>query len=406
MPIERLLFACAFAARLAVASFVFVFALAGRSEAKTAPELRVVLAGPVETVFSPKVDACDGDDVPDVNARAFRDADGHVVLFGLHDVNRALRGPDLSHLKIDCAVAYRAHGNPDPAAYDDHGWIAALWTADGRHVSALVHHEYHASEHPGRCTTTDFMSCWYNTIIEVQSNDAARSFAQSKQPVVAAPPFRQSVDQTRHRGFFNPSNIVSLGRAHYFFASTTGWPGQNYGACLFRSETPADPQSWRAFDGRAFSIRYADPYARGFSQPKPCAVIAPFGVPVGAVVRDRSTDVFLAVWQAKRDAGLFPLSGFYIATSRDLLHWSDPRLLVAGDTLYDDACKSGGRLIAYPSVLDDNAQTRNFEDVGSAPWLYFASLRVDGCTVTSDRVLLRRRLVISSSGPQSSERVR
>jgi hypothetical protein len=135
-------------------------------------------------------------------------------------------------------------------------------------------------------------------------------------------------------------------------------------------------------------------------------VIAPFGVPVGAVVRDRSTDVFLAVWQAKRDAGLFPLSGFYIATSRDLLHWSDPRLLVAGDTLYDDACKSGGRLIAYPSVLDDNAQTRNFEDVGSAPWLYFASLRVDGCTVTSDRVLLRRRLVISSSGPQSSERVR
>jgi hypothetical protein len=405
MPIERLgVSVRRLAAPLAAAYAFFVLATPGRLEAATPPELRVTLAGPVQTVFSPTADACDGNDVPDVNARAFRDAQGHVVLFGLHDVNRALRGPDLAHLKIDCAVAYRADGNPNPAAYDDHAWIAALWTSDGRNVSALVHHEYHASEHPGRCITTDFMSCWYNTILEIQSKDGARSFARSKHPVVAAPPFRQSVDQTRHRGFFNPSNIVTFRGARYFFASTTGWSGQPYGACLFRSKTPADPQSWRAFDGRAFTVRYMDPYAPGFIEPKPCAVIAPFGVPVGAVVRIRPAGVFLAVWQAKQDAGLFPLSGFYFATSRNLIHWSDPRLLVAGDTLYDDACRSGGLLINYPSVLDDKAQTRNFEDVGNSPWLYFVSLRVNGCTVTSDRMLLRRRLVISRNGG-GSERI-
>lgn len=398
MPIERpRCLLAGWATALATACALFLAGLAPL-EAAPAPSLGLALAGPVQTVFTPATDPCHGDDVPDVNARAFRDRRGNVVLFGLHDVNRALRGPDLAHLKIDCDVAYRAHGNANPAAYDDHGWIAALWTEDGRHVSALIHHEYHASEHPGRCKTTNFMSCWYNTILELRSSDGARSFARPKHPVVAAAPFRQSFDQTRHRGFFNPSNIVTFRGAQYFFASTTGWRGQPYGACLFRSRMPADSQSWRAFDGRAFTIHYDDPYAPGFVAPKPCAVIAPFGVPVGAVVRYRPAGVFLAVWQAKQDAGLFPLSGFYYATSRDLLRWSDPRLLVAGDTLYDDACHSGGQLINYPSVLDDHTKSRNFEDVGDRPWLYFASLRVDGCAVTSDRVLLRRRLLISRNG--------
>ena len=95
--------------------------------------------------------------------------------------------------------------------------------------------------------------------------------------------------QGRHRGFFNPSNIYSDGRYEYFFAATTGWDGQPYGACLFRSSTPLDPGSWRAYDGHAYSIRYTDPYRQPDPGVKACAQIGPFTSPVGAVVRLRQS---------------------------------------------------------------------------------------------------------------------
>ena len=53
-----------------------------------------------------------------------------------------------------------------------------------------------------------------------------------------------------------------------------------------------------------------------------------------------------------------------------------------------------GGLIAYPSLLDPAAQGRNFDDVGDRALLTYASLRVEGCTITSDRDLLRRPLAI------------
>src|SRR4051812_47175712 len=74
--------------------------------ARAEPPIAVVtVVGPAEVVFSAKRDACDGNDVPDAPLRAFRDADGQVAAFGLHYVNRALRGPNLDALKIDCRGA-------------------------------------------------------------------------------------------------------------------------------------------------------------------------------------------------------------------------------------------------------------------------------------------------------------
>lgn len=382
---------------------------AGPALAQDAPRLRVTLAqGAPEIVYAAPVDGCTPDDVPDAPVRAFRDASGGVTLFGLHYDNRALKGPDVGHLKIDCHLVYASHGDADPARYDDRSWIAATWTTDGRTVSALIHHEYQANEHPGRCRFPDYMQCWFNSVLEVRSTDGGADFARPP-AVVASAPFRQDVDQGRHRGFFNPSNIVSDGRFEYFLASTTGWDGaanaaglapelgreQQAGVCLFRSATPAEPRSWRAWDGRGFSVAYTDPY-RAAPHPAPCAVIAPFPAPVGSVVRVEPGGLWLATFQAKADAGAFPLSGFYIATSPDLLHWSAPRLLLAGPTLYDDACRAGGPLVSYPVILDPASPSRNFDRVGRTPDLYYDVLETEGCTVTGRRSLARRRLTIEA----------
>lgn len=355
------------------------------------PELKLSLSGSVETMFRPG-DGCDGSDIPDTPARAFRDADGKLVVYALHYNNRPLRGASFETLKIDCRKALASPFNSNPAAYESGMWVAGTWTKDGSQVEAIVHHEYHADQYK-RCAGRSGLACWYNTILAASSKDGGASFLKHDAPVVAAAPFTQETDQTRHRGFFNPSNIFSDGRYVYFFAAETGWTGQPHGVCLFRSEDPAKPRNWRAWDGRSFSIRYDDPYKPGLRQPRACQPVSPFPAQVGAVVRRRDSGVWLAVVQAWKDGNDFPVSGFYYATSRNLTDWSEPRLLMMTRSLYDDAC-GAGELNSYPSILDPQARGRNFDDTGASPWLYWASMRVEGCAHTSDRRLQRRRMVI------------
>ncbi len=379
-------------ARLAAA--LLALGPAARAAERAPPLSALTLVGAAVPIFRATRDACDGADVPDAPTRAFRDAQGGIVLFGLHWRNRAMRGPDLAHLKLDCRVVLDSAGNPDPAAYDDRSWITATWTSDGTRVAAILHHEFQANAHPGRCRSKVYMECWYNTLTAAASSDGGLNFVRTEPTaVVAAVPFRQEVGQGRHRGFFNPSNIVAAGRFHYFLAATTGWEGQEGGACLFRSQDPADPARWRAYDGAGFTAAFPDPYRTRPALATRCKPVGPFPAPVGAVVRHRGTGAFVAVFQAAA-GGVFPRSGFYWTTSRDLLAWDAPRLLLAGATLYDDPCTSGGTVMAYPSLLDERAQGRNFDDVGDAATLTYATMRVEGCTVTSDRDLVGRAVAI------------
>ncbi|MDB5513230.1 MAG: hypothetical protein JWR08_2713 [Enterovirga sp.] len=368
---------------------------AGQAHAAEPPVAALTLVGALETVFSAKRDACDGDDVPDAPVRAFRDVDGEIVMFGLHTKNRALRGPGFDRLSIDCRPTMPSKGNADPSAYDDASWIAATWTEDGRRVDALVHHEYQGNTHPDRCRFKAYLACWYNTLVAVTSPDGGRSFERELPlPVVAAAPFRQDVGQGRHRGFFNPSNIFARGPERFFISSTTGWAGQSGGACLFRTTSPDRPDSWRAFDGTGFRTHFLDPYRAPPGTPT-CRTIWPFPAPVGSVVRHRPTGAWIAVFQASAGGDTFPVAGFYATSSRDLVTWDTPRLLLAGKTLYDDPCASGDRLIAYPTLIDRDAEGRNFDNVGNVADLYFTTLRVEGCTITSDRDLLRRRVAVT-----------
>jgi hypothetical protein len=357
-----------------------------------AAEATLTLTGKPEIVYNSSTDACEPIDVPDINPRAYRDASGNVVLFALHFVNRVLRGPDLAHVKIDCHVVLDSPLDPEPSHYADRNYIAATWTEDGRNVSALVHHEYHADQH-GRCRVTESLGCWYNTILAFRSQDAGLNFMKVQPPVVAAAPFRQEVEQGRHRGFFAPSNIVSDGTYEYFFAATTGWSGQDFGPCLFRSATPWDSGSWRVFDGKSFSIRYKDPYEEKQVSIQSCRPIQPFVFPVGAVVRERKSGLWIAVLQAARNESTFPVDGFYYVSATDLLHWSSPKLLLAGKTLYSDLCKAGASIIAYPSLLDETSQRRNFDDVGDVAYLYFTLITVEKCQ-TRERLLVREKISI------------
>lgn len=50
-----------------------------------------------------------------------------------------------------------------------------------------------------------------------------------------------------------------------------------------------DPARWRAFDGKAFTARFPNPYLKGATATGPCVPVAPFPAPVGSVSRHRGT---------------------------------------------------------------------------------------------------------------------
>ena len=365
--------------------------------ASAAPDLAIEVVGTPSVVFDSTQDACAPGDMPDLNPRAFRDASGRVVMFALHDQNRPLTGPDIDHLKVDCRVALGSPHAGDPARYEDRNFVTATWTGDGRQVSALVHHEYHADEF-GRCRASGDLACWYNTIVGYRSDDGGHSFARATPFVVAAAPFGQDVEQGRQRGFFNPSNIVSDGRYAYAMISTTGWNGQSDGVCLFRNADPAKSDSWRAFDGSRFSVRYDDPYQGKVAHRQACQTVGPSVFPIGSLSFHRASRTWIALFQAKAGGGATPFDGFYYATSRDLLHWGAPHVLLVAATLYDDLCRAGPSIVGYPALLDPASASRNFDEVGDDPELFFTTMHVANCQ-TTDRVLLRERLAIKWKAP-------
>ena len=372
----------------ALAWTALLFAIEARAD------VSVTLSGRSEIVFDTTRDGCTPDDMPDVNPRAYRDATGAIVMFALHASNHPLRGPDFDHLKIDCHQALGSPGDPDPAHYADLNFVTATWTSDGRTVAALVHHEYHADQFH-RCRASGDLACWYNTIVAYMSTDGGLDFTRTTPLVVAAAPFRQDVEQGRHRGFFNPSNIVTDRKAFYALISTTGWTGQPFGSCLFRTSDPAKGGSWRAFDGHDFSIRYEDPYKVSNPRPKACATIDPFVSPVGSIVRHQTSGLWIATTQAHAGAA-FPVDGLYYATSRDLLHWGAPRLLLPGKTLYNDLCGAGPSIINYPAMLDPKSASRNFDEVGDHPDLLFTTMTIANCA-TGRRLLVRQGLTIKET---------
>lgn len=391
--------------RLACAIFVGLLpfvALPARAETR----LVASVVGPAQTVFDPARDACDGHDVPDAPLRAFRDDTGAIRAFGLHFENRRMRGPSLLALKPECPVVFRGNGHGDPARYDDRSWIAATWTDDGRTINGLVHHEFQAHRHAGRCRLPDYLPCWWNSVLGAGSRDGGATFTLNARPVVAATPFRSEIGQGRHRGFFNPSNIVGHRGGHYALIGTTGWSpaeggsDQPGGVCLFRAADLARGD-WRAFDGQGFGARFPDPYGterRG--KPARCQPLAPFPAPVGSVVKHRGSGLFLAVFQAKAGmpdglGGQYRQSGIYTATSRDLLRWSPPDLLMETRTLYDDPC-GADVLRSYPVLIDEQAKGRNFDDSGDVAWLFLSEIRITGCDYSPERKLVARKLRIST----------
>ena len=382
---------------LLVLALVPLLAQGSARAAAPPPQVRVV--GKPQVVFDWSGSACEEMNYPDLPARAFRDYQGQTQLLISHFDNFRLLGPSLDRLAVDCEPVMRSERSSRPGDFADRQWIGSLFTRDGRTVWALVHDEYQGNRHRGRCPSGRYMRCWYNAVTLARSDDGGRTYTQARPPrqLVAAAPYRYHPDRGP-RGVFTPSNVVDGAGGYKYALVRMRDPGGRRGTCLIRTRRVQRPGSWRAWDGSGFDGRFSDPYAGPQRRRTPCAPLAKGRIAEMAesLTYSEALGRFLLVGLAPPGRGsLGPKRrGIYFATSTDLVHWSERRLITRAVTKQSYRC-GGPSPLAYPSVIDPSSGSRTFATSGSQPYLYYTQFRYRHCRMTPDRDLVRVRLRVT-----------
>jgi hypothetical protein len=364
------------------------------SPAEDTSQPNVTVAGPEEVVFDWSEEACRPRDIPDAPARAFRDFTGRVQLISSHHNTRTSVGPSLNRIRHSCRVVMSSRYDPDPAAFADREWIASPYTRDGKNVVALVHDEYHGHRHPGRCRRRRYEPCWYNAVTLALSHNAGKTYTRPRDNVVSSIPYRYP-GRSGPIGVFSPSNIVyKKDDGHYYvLVQVQAYKAQSVGTCLLRTATVAEPGSWRAWSGDGFDVRFADPYRDTRSNPRDhvCEPVSYSQIEKMAesVTFNTKLEKFLLVGASgKRDRNGRVVWGIYFSLSDDLIHWSRRQLVKR--TELPSTYKCGDRSpIAYPSVLDPDSPSRNFETTDERAYLYYTRFNYINCIQTLNRDLLR-----------------
>jgi hypothetical protein len=367
------------------------------------PQAPNLLDGPRVAVFDTAKDSCEQIDIPDAQARAFRDYKGIVHLVASHYVMRASLGPTLESVKHNCQVAYNSRHDAKPENFDDATWLDSFYSIDGKRVLALGHMEYHGWEHPGMCASkTDTAACWYNVDTYFMSEDGGYHFTSPKAPAnfVLGFPYKYEVNQGPE-GYSVDTNIVKAGGWYYAVATDWPWPpncGDGKGArpCLvpggaapIRTADILDPSSWRAWDGKDFNVVFADPYRGPVARPQD-HIYAPVANTyyVNAINFHEASHVFIAtLWDPWNTA--YGPPGLYFATSADFIHWSKPVLAMTQNQLLQRE-PEGNWSYAYFSLIDPKSTDLNYSTVTDNPYLYY--VRSDEDHGPYKRVLFRQRI--------------
>lgn len=361
----------------------------------------LALVGPEQTMFDYTEDACSPIDMPDAPARAFRDAAGQVHLIASHYVTRAMVGPTLDEVRHDCRRVMVSALDADPARFDDREWITAPYTTDGRTVYALVHNEYQGYKHVGQCNIKELLKCWLNSITLARSTDGGRTFTHAPPPnhLVAAVPYRYEPDSGPY-GLFQPTNIVR-GRddGHYYaMIHAEAYGAQKVGSCLIRTARLDDPTSWRAWDGQEFSVRFVNPYRSDAVEGHVCEPVS--FEQIAAMTHSLTFNTYLDRYVLLSPAGApgpggrGTVFGLYYSTSSNLIDWT-PRRLIREASLTPTYECGDMNPVGYPSLIDSESTSRNFETTGRTPWLYFTRFHYRHCEPLLNRDLVRVRVRFS-----------
>jgi hypothetical protein len=347
-------------------------------------------AGKIETVFDYSKKSYENEDLPDAPARAFVDYEGNVQVIASNVKTRREIGPNLNETKHSEHIVFKSDNKDGPRKYNDREWLTAPYTLDGKNIYSLVHTEYHGWDHDN-CNSTDIMNCWWNSINLAYSTDGGYSYQQANSPDhnVLNSPIDYDPNNTQGPiGFFQPTKIISKDGFFYALVSQHNPPDQsNWGMCLIRTNNLADPKSWRLWDGSGFNLSNLSP------DRIKCKLLSAPG-------QDLSYNTYLERYIS---IGCHWEWGCAYAISKDLINWEYHDYLFPGvhdyHTPHPEFC-------IYSSLLQPGDPTRNFEQSGRSPWLYYTKCGEGDCTPGCwqsglDRDLKRARIRFTKPGDEN-----
>lgn len=352
------------------------------------------IAGEWQVVFNWRKDRCTTQDtIPDLPARAWRDSGGMINLTIAHTPTYRMTGKDFDSLKMDCTPILRSAYDSDPASFANHEWIASTYTEDGKTVHALAHNEFQGNGELGDvCPSGEYIQCWYNTITLMTSVDGGKTFHHALPPpghLVANFP-QKYVPDGGVFGAFSPSNIIKKDGNYYAFFKLQTYVIESQRACLMRTDDLSDPASWRFWNGKAFAGTFADPYRKMdiFQSAHTCAAIGPDTIAqmFEGITWNTYLDKYVLVGTTSDPTKTPNRFGFYYALSDDLIHWDRRKILLEVPLPWTVARPADTNYL-YPTLIDPDSQTRNFETTGKTAYLFFTRNN-DGHT-SLDRDLIR-----------------
>ncbi|HEX8814376.1 MAG TPA: hypothetical protein VF753_02650 [Terriglobales bacterium] len=379
-----------------------VFAAAGPANT---PTVTGKLQGSRTAVFVTPRDSCNGDDIPDAMARAFRDSTGTIHFTTASSDLFASLGPTLETLTHSCDLAFRSVGDPNPAHFNDQVWIDSYYTLDGKTVAGLSHTEYHGWSHPGECNTQNYNECEYDSDTYHVSTDGGYHFDSFKAPAnfLAGIPYKYTVD-AGPMGYSVDTNVIKFDGWYYAVATAWTWPPNcsgnkgphrciTSGGAPLRTKDPFDPASWRSWNGKDFCLTFLDPYSHTIHDPlNHVFTPVPYMGYVNAINLYQPGNVVVATLWDYWDNALGP-PGLYLTTTKDMIHWTKPALVATLKQIMSKDPK-GSFLYAYFSLLDPSApkDDLNFSTIGANPYVYYVRLNNNN---TGDRVLYRQRVKLT-----------
>jgi hypothetical protein len=357
-------------------------AITGKSEIAADFRFELSVAGPPVTVYTWKGNRCGDQYIPDAPARAFTNNLGIVHLVATSSLNWTMTGPSLRDVHMNCQSVIHGAENPDVNAADDLPWIEATYTEDGKTVYALLSNEWSGyRHHASGCLTWD--SCMTYSITSAVSHDGGNIFAYTSGSHVVAAQRKEALQERQQGigiGYATVSNIIKKDGLFYTFVEERQKSPRRSGICLIRTTDLSKAESWRAWDGQAFGVQF----------PNSCP---PFGkeVQIRSVSWVPDWAQYVSVfsgWGRDQDRILKP--GVFYSTSPDLIHWSATKLLMSIPRANE--CKE---MYVYPSLIDDQSGSRNFESLEKQPALYLTRFNRTECKATLDRDLIRIPLKLS-----------
>lgn len=334
----------------------------------------VDILGEEEIVFDYSVDACETEDIPDGPAQAFRDIDGKIQVIAAHKTAYRLIGDDFNSLTRDCAngPVFTSDDSSSAGSYNNQEWLAGVYTPDGVTIYSIVHNEYKPEG------DINWSWSWYNTLTFAVSADTGRSYTHATPPdhFLAGIPYQYEAGTPM--GIFGGSKPVYNPDDGYYYALVhlekypNLDPVQNWGVGVIRTQTIADPDSWRGWDGEGFNVQFVDPYNETVINPAD-HILEPvsrdnIGKMCSNLTYNTYFDKFMVVGfhNKKNNNTEEVVHGLYYSVSEDLINWSSPILIKESPTT---SWTVGG--IYYPAIIDHADTSRNFERAGQEAYLYY-----------------------------------